>query len=75
MAGADRAIGERILERRKLVAHRGTIGGSLGFLAGAPATATQDLGRGGVDTRRRIRRHTAGHGDVDRVDPPAHPCA
>ena len=75
VAGADRAIGERIFERRQLVAHRGPIGGSFGFFAGAPPAAAQDLGRGGVDTRRGVRRHTSGDGDVDRVDPPAHPCA
>ena len=75
MAGTDRAIGERIFERRQLLAHRGPIGGSLGFFARTPATAAQDLGRGGVDTRCGVRRHTSGDGDIDGVDPPAHPCA
>ena len=41
MAGRDGAIGERIFERRQLVAHRGTIGGGLGFFAGAAAAAAQ----------------------------------
>ena len=70
VAGADRAVGEGIFERRQLVAHRGPIGGRFGVLAGPSPASPQDLGGGGVDTRGGAGRDSSGDGDVDRIDHP-----